>query len=306
MRVVFMGTPDFAVPSLARLLECGHEVPAVFTQPDKPAGRGHKLTPPPVKKLAAAQGLTVYQPDTLRDEQVQKMLRDLAPDVIAVVAYGKLLPPQVLEIPRLGCVNVHGSLLPKYRGAAPIQWSVLNGDSEAGVTTMYMAQGLDCGDMILKEPVALGKEETAGELYERLAPIGADLLIKTLDLLEKGCAPREKQDDALSSTAPMLTKQMARLDFTQNAEKLIRLINGMNPWPVAHTLLDGNLLKVYRARPADGHGAPGEVLAAKGFVAACGQGALELLEIQAQGSKRMAAADYLRGHPVKPGTKLGE
>lgn len=306
MRVVFMGTPDFAVPSLARLLECGHEVPAVFTQPDKPAGRGHKLTPPPVKKLAAAQGLTVYQPDTLRDEQVQKMLRDLAPDVIAVVAYGKLLPPQVLEIPRLGCVNVHGSLLPKYRGAAPIQWSVLNGDSEAGVTTMYMAQGLDCGDMILKESVALGKEETSGELYERLAPIGADLLIKTLDLLEKGNAPREKQDDALSSTAPMLTKQMARLDFTQSAEQLIRLINGMNPWPVAHTLLDGNLLKVYRARPADGHGAPGEVLAAKGFAAACGQGALELLEIQAQGSKRMAAADYLRGHPVKPGTKLGE
>lgn len=306
MRVVFMGTPDFAVPSLARLLECGHEVPAVFTQPDKPAGRGHKLTPPPVKKLAAAQGLTVYQPDTLRDEQVQKMLRDLAPDVIAVVAYGKLLPPQVLEIPRLGCVNVHGSLLPKYRGAAPIQWSVLNGDSEAGVTTMYMAQGLDCGDMILKESVALGKEETSGELYERLAPIGADLLIKTLDLLEKGNAPREKQDDALSSTAPMLTKQMARLDFTQSAEQLTRLINGMNPWPVAHTLLDGNLLKVYRARPAEGRGAPGEVLAAKGFAAACGQGALELLEIQAQGSKRMAAADYLRGHPVKPGTKLGE
>lgn len=306
MRVVFMGTPDFAVPSLARLLECGHEVPAVFTQPDKPAGRGHKLTPPPVKKLAAAQNLTVYQPDTLHDAQVQSMLRDLAPDVIAVVAYGKLLPPQVLEIPRLGCVNVHGSLLPKYRGAAPIQWSVLNGDSEAGVTTMYMAQGLDCGDMILKESVALGKEETAGELYERLAPIGADLLIKTLELLEKGNAPREKQDDALSSTAPMLTKQMARLDFTQSAEQLTRLINGMNPWPVAHTLLDGNLLKVYRARPVDGRGAPGETLAAKGFVAACGQGALELLEIQAHGGKRMAAADYLRGHPVKPGTKLGE
>ncbi|WP_283117665.1 methionyl-tRNA formyltransferase [Anaerotruncus colihominis] len=306
MRIVFMGTPEFAVPCLSRLISDGHTVAGVFTQPDKPQGRGYKLMPPPVKVCALENGLPVYQPAKMRDGQALAILKELSPELIVVVAYGKILPPDILNLPPLGCVNVHGSLLPKYRGAAPIQWSVLNGDQTAGVTTMYMAEGLDTGDMILTRETPLGPDETSGELYERLAGLGAQALSETVRLIGEGRAPRVPQDGALATHAPMLTKELARIDWTKPAAEVHNLIRGMNPWPVAHTSLDGRPLKVYRSRLApDGTGAPGTLAKSGGFVVACGQGAVELLEIQEAGKKRMAAADYLRGHPDAAGKTLG-
>lgn len=306
MRIVFMGTPDFAVPCLARLIADGHEIAGVFTQPDKPKGRGYKLAPPPVKELALAHNLPVFQPEKMRDGTALAMLQGLAPALLVVVAYGKILPKEILDLPSYGCVNVHGSLLPNYRGAAPIQWSVLNGDALAGVTTMYMAEGLDTGDMILARSTPIGENETSGELYERLAEIGAESLSETVARIAEGNAPRTPQDDALSCYAPMLTKELAKIDFKKSAREVHNLIRGMNPWPIAHTVMDGKLLKVYRAVLASGSGVPGTVLEDKKLVVACGEGAVELLEIQTEGSKRMLAVDYLRGHPVARGTKLGE
>ena len=306
MRIVFMGTPDFAVPCLERLLADGHQVAGVFTQPDKPKGRGHHLQPPPVKELALARGLPVYQPATLRDGQALETLRALAPQLAVVVAYGKILPPALLAVPPLGCINVHGSLLPRWRGAAPIQWSVLSGDRQAGVTTMYLAEGMDTGDMILRRSTPVGPQETSGQLYERLAELGAQLLGETVELIAQGKAPRTPQQEEEATYAPMLTKELAAIDFMKPAAQVHNLVRGMNPWPVAHTLLEGQPLKVYAARLAEGSGAPGQVLESRGrLVVACGQGAVELLELQAQGKKRMAAADYLRGHPLAPGTVLG-
>lgn len=306
MRIVFMGTPDFAVPSLQRLLDDGYEIAGVFTQPDKPKGRGYKLAPPPVKELALQHQLPVFQPEKMKDGTALGILQELAPELIVVVAFGRLLPKEILELPRYGCVNVHGSLLPKYRGAAPVQWSVLNGDQTAGVTTMYMAEGLDTGDMILSRSVEVGPDETSGELYARLADLGADALSETVRLIAKGEAPRTPQDDTASCYAPMLTKELARIDFTKSAAEVLNLVRGMNPWPVAHTLLGGKLLKVYRARIVDGSGALGCVVDSHRLIVACSNGAVELLEIQAEGSKRMLAADYLRGHPVAAGSFLGE
>lgn len=305
MRIVFMGTPDFAVPCLSRLLDDGHTIAGVFTQPDKPQGRGYKLMPPPVKVRALESGLPVYQPAKMRDGQALAILKELSPELVVVVAYGKILPSDILALPPLGCVNVHGSLLPKYRGAAPIQWSVLNGDRTAGVTTMYMAEGLDTGDMILTRETPLGPDETSGELYERLATLGADALSETVRLIGEGRAPRVPQDDALASHAPMLTKELARIDWTKPASEVHNLIRGMNPWPIAHTSLCGRPLKIYRSRLVSGAGAPGALIGGSGFVVACGQGAVELLEIQEAGKKRMAAADYLRGHPDAAGKTLG-
>ncbi|MEM1484961.1 methionyl-tRNA formyltransferase [Oscillospiraceae bacterium PP1C4] len=306
MRIVFMGTPDFAVPCLERLIEDGHELAGVFTQPDKPKGRGYKLAPPPVKELALRHDLPVYQPAKMRDGQALAVLQELAPELLVVVAYGKILPKEILDLPKLGCVNVHGSLLPKYRGAAPIQWSVLNGDELAGVTTMYMAEGLDTGDMILPRSTTIGKDETSGELYERLAVIGAQALSETVTLIAQGKAPRIPQDDALSCYAPMLDKALAKIDFTKPAQQVHNLIRGMSPWPVAHTVMDGKMLKIHKARLASGGGEAGVVLDDEKWIVACGEGAIELLEIQTEGNRRMAAADYLRGHPVAKGTKLGD
>ena len=306
MRIVFMGTPGFAVPCLARLLDDGHEVAGVFTQPDKPRGRGYKLMPPPVKELALERGLPVYQPAKMRDGEALSILRELSPELIVVVAYGKILPKEILELPKYGCVNVHGSLLPRWRGAAPIQWSVIAGDAEGGVTTMYMAEGLDTGDMILRRATPIGPDETSDELYERLAALGAQALSETVTLIAVGRAPREPQDDAASCYAPMLSKELAEIDFSKSAREVHNLVRGMNSWPVAHTTLGGKLLKVYRTRAAQGKGAPGELLGGKSFTVACGEGAVELVEIQAEGGRRMNAADYLRGHPVAAGTRLGE
>ena len=307
MRIVFMGTPDFAVPSLQALLDAGHEVCAVYTQPDKPQGRKQILTAPPVKILAQQQGIPVYQPQTLKDETEQARLRALAPEAIIVVAYGKLLPKAVLDIPPRGCINVHGSLLPRWRGAAPIQWAVIAGDEKAGVTTMQLAEGLDTGDMLLTYETAVGARETAGELFDRLAQAGANLLVETLEKLDR-ITPRP-QDDSQSCYAHMLDKAMAVIDWTKSAREIDCLVRGLNPWPVALTTLAGARLKIYAAEPAEGSGKPGEVLESepkKGLVVACGSGALALHEVQLVGGKRMQSADFLRGHAVPKGSILGE
>ncbi|MCI8649896.1 MAG: methionyl-tRNA formyltransferase [Anaerotruncus sp.] len=306
MRIVFMGTPDFAVPSLARLLADGQEIVGVFTQPDKPKGRGYQLAPPPVKELALKHGLEVFQPAKMRDGEALAILKQLAPDLIIVVAYGKILPKEILELPQYGCINVHGSLLPKYRGAAPIQWSVLNGDAVAGVTTMYMAQGLDTGDMILSKQTPIGADETSGELFERLSQLGAQLLAETVALVAQGSAPRVAQQEQDASYAPMLAKEQAAVDWNRSAVQVHNLVRGMNPWPVAYTMLDGKRLRIYRVKPVEANGEAGVVLeGGKRLVVACGTAAVEILELQADGSKRMQAVDYLRGHPVAAGIKLG-
>ena len=300
-----MGTPDFAVPSLAALIEAGHDVCAVYTQPDKPQGRKQILTAPPVKTLALEHNIPVFQPNTLKKEDEQARLRALAPEVIIVVAYGKLLPKAVLDIPPRGCINVHGSLLPRWRGAAPIQWAVIAGDEKAGVTTMQMAEGLDTGDMLLTYETKVGEKETAGELFDRLAQAGAELLTETLVQLND-IIPRH-QDDAQSCYAHMLDKQMAVIDWSKSAHEIDCLIRGLNPWPIALTSLAGERLKVFAAEPVSGKGAPGAVLEAdpkKGLTVACGEGALKLTEIQLVGGKRMKATDFLRGHAVEAGTKL--
>lgn len=307
MRIVFMGTPDFAVPSLQALIDAGHDVCAVYTQPDKPQGRKQILTAPPVKTLALEHDIPVFQPNTLKNEDEQARLRELAPEVIIVVAYGKLLPKAVLDIPPHGCINVHGSLLPRWRGAAPIQWAVIAGDEMAGVTTMQMAEGLDTGDMLLTYETKVGEKETAGELFDRLAQSGAELLTQTLVKLDE-ITPRP-QDDAQSCYAHMLDKQMAVIDWSKSAHEIDCLIRGLNPWPIALTMLSGERLKVFAAEKANGRGEPGTVLEAdpkKGLTVACGEGALGLTEIQLVGGKRMKATDFLRGHAIEVGTKLGD
>ena len=307
MRIVFMGTPDFAVPSLQALIDAGHDVCAVYTQPDKPQGRKQILTAPPVKTLALEHDIPVFQPNTLKNEDEQARLRELAPEVIIVVAYGKLLPKAVLDIPPHGCINVHGSLLPRWRGAAPIQWAVIAGDEMAGVTTMQMAEGLDTGDMLLTYETKIGEKETAGELFDRLAQSGAELLTQTLVKLDE-ITPRP-QDDAQSCYAHMLDKQMAVIDWSKSAHEIDCLIRGLNPWPIALTTLSGERLKVFAAEKAAGNGEPGTVLEAdpkKGLTVACGEGALKLIEIQLVGGKRMKATDFLRGHSLEVGVKLGE
>ena len=304
MRVVFMGTPDFAAESLRAVLDAGHEVSGVFTQPDRPKGRGMKLTPCETKQLALERGLTVYQPDSVRTEEALELMRSLAPDVLCVVAYGKILPDAMLAIPRLGAVNVHGSLLPKYRGAAPIQWSVLNGDEYAGVTTMYLAHDMDAGDIIYREATPVGEYETAGELFDRLAAMGARLLVKTLAAMEAGSAPREAQNHAEATYVGQLDKSICPIDWEAGPREIVKHICGLNPWPVATMELNGETLKVYAARYTDTvtGKAPGSVVSAgkAGLEIACGGGkSVMITELQAPGKKRMSAHDWLDGHPVE-------
>ena len=309
MRIVFMGTPEFAVPSLTALFEAGHEIVAVFTQPDKPVGRKQILTPPAVKVEAQRLGLPVYQPETFKNRACEPLLRELAPELIVVVAYGKILPRHVLTLPVHGCLNLHGSRLPKYRGAAPIQWSIINGDAQSGVTTMYLASGVDTGDMILSAATPIGEYETYGELHDRLAVLGAPLLVETVRRIEQGSAPRTPQDEAQASYAPMLDKTISRLDFSKPARQLSKLICGTNPWPVANTLYEGKLLKVYAALVGGpSTAAPGfAVQHADGICVACGdETSLLLTEVQLEGGKRMGAAQFLAGHPMKEPVLLGE
>lgn len=306
MKIVFMGTPDFAVPSLARILEDGHEVVGVFTQPDKPRGRKMVLTPPPVKVLAQEHGLSVYQPSTLRDGEALETLRQLQPDVIIVVAYGKILPREILTLPPHGCINVHGSLLPRWRGAAPIQWAVIAGDQEAGVATMQMEEGLDTGPVLLTARTEIGARETAGEMFDRLAKMGADVLSRTLAQLD--ALTPVPQDDSGACYASMLDKKIAVIDWSKTAREIDCLIRGLCPWPVAQTTLHGETLKIHTAHPVDGSGRPGEVLKAdakEGLVVACGEGAICVDVLQAAQGKKMSAGDYLRGHMIEKGTFLG-
>lgn len=305
MRIVFMGTPEFAVPSLQALLDEGYDVAAVFTQPDKPKGRGYQLAAPPVKVLAQECGIPVYQPVKMRDGTVAAQLRELAPDLIVVVAYGRILPKEILEIPPMGCINVHGSLLPKYRGAGPIQWAVINGETETGVTTMYMGEGLDTGDMLLKEVMPIGPAETSDELHDRMMVVGASCLKETVKGLLAGALTPVPQKDEDATFAPLLDKKLARLDFTQSAQTLHNLVRGLYSWPMATTMLDGKLLKIHRAQVAEGYqGEPGMVLADDRFIVGCGQGALELLEVQLAGAKRMPAAEFMRGRRINIGSRV--
>lgn len=305
MRVIFMGTPDFAVPSLQTLLDRKDDVCAVFTQPDKPKGRGHKLQAPPVKLLAEQKGIPVYQPATLKNEEVQELIRSFAPDLIVVAAYGKLLPKVVLDTPKLGCINVHGSLLPKYRGAAPIQWAVLNGDPVSGVTTMYMAEGMDTGDILLKAETPIGPEETAGELFDRLMVLGAGLLGQTLERLEQGTLQRLPQNEEEATHAPMLSKELSRLDWRCSAKELHDRIRGLNPWPCACAVLEGSRLKLLASRVREGTGEPGTLATTEeGLLVYCGQGALLLTELQTEQGKRMTGKDYLLGHPLQRGARF--
>ncbi len=299
MRVIFMGTPDFAVPSLLSLLEEGHEVCAVFTQPDKPRGRGHRLTPSPVKELALERGLPVFQPATLKDEGVQGEIARLGADVIVVVAYGKILPQAVLDMPRLGCVNVHGSLLPKYRGAAPIQWAVLKGEKMTGVTTMFMNAGMDTGDILLCRETPIGPEETAGELFDRLKDMGAELLIETLEGLKKGELTPQPQNEAEATLAPMLKKEMSQIDWSCPAGEVHDWIRGLTPWPGAVCHVNGRRLKLLSSQVTEGEGEPGTACCIEGeLVIFCGQGALRVTGLQSPEGKRMTGKNYLLGHPL--------
>lgn len=310
MKIVFFGTPDFAAASLKRLIQDGHEVLAAFTRPDMPKGRGYKMVPPPVKEVAMEHGIPVFQPTKLKNGEVARQLREMGPEIVVVVAYGRILPRAILDVPPLGCVNVHGSLLPAYRGSAPIQWTVLNGEKEAGVTTMYMEEGLDCGDMILKRSVPVGENETSEELYHRLEALGAECLSETMVLFAGGKkAPAVPQDDSKSSLAPMLEKAMGRLDFTKTAQEVHNWIRGMNSWPSAFTKYNGKLLKIHRSIIEQQEGVlgkPGEVIDPENFVVACGKGAVRLKEVQLEGAKRLDAKTFPRGKALTKGEVLGE
>lgn len=294
-----MGTPDFAVVSLENLINTGkHQIEGVFTQPDKPKGRGYTVTFSPVKDCAISHNIPVYQPETLKDGKAFEIIKELKPDVIVVAAYGKILPKEILDFPKYGCVNVHGSLLPKYRGAAPIQWSVLNGEKETGVTTMYMSEGLDTGDMLLKESTEIGENETAGHLFDRISEMGAELICKTLDALEKGEITPVKQDDALSSYSPMLSKKICPIDWSKSAKEVHNKIRGLNPWPVATAIFGGKRVKIYSSLLRDKKGKAGAVICTKPLTVACGEGAVEILELQMEGKKRMNSEDFTRGYRI--------
>lgn len=312
MNIVFMGTPDFAVPCLQALIDNGENVQAVFTQPDKPKGRGYKMLPPPVKSLALTYNIPVYQPLSLKKgedaENALNILKELSPDLIIVVAYGKILPKEILELPKYYCINVHASLLPRYRGAAPIQWCVLNGEKETGVTTMLMAEGLDTGDMLLKESVAIGDDETASELHDRLSAVGAELLIKTISAIKVGTITREKQEDSLSNYASMITKDMCPIDFSLPAQQIHNKIRGLSASPCAATMLNGKRLKIFKSTMSDKKKydlAAGTVVNEKDFTVVCGDGyTVTFTEVQSEGGKRMKVSDFLRGNHIEKGICL--
>ena len=309
MKIVFMGTPDFAVPCLRTLAESAHEVAAVFTQPDKPKGRGYKLIPTPVKAAAAEYDIPVYQPLSLRKgedaEESMRVLREIAPDLIVVTAYGQILPKEILELPKYGCINIHASLLPKYRGAAPINWVLLNGEKETGVTSMQMSEGLDTGDMLIKKATPIGENETCEELYARLSAMGGEVLAETIDALEKGSLSPEVQDDSLSCYSPMIRKEMSALDFSKTAAEVHNTIRGVTGF----TMLEGKRLKVFASRIAEGSfdsAENGSVVDTKRFAVKCGDGrAVIFNEVQPEGKKRMKTEDFLRGRKLTEGELLG-
>lgn len=306
MKVIFMGTPEFSVGTLEALIKAGHEIALVVTQPDKPRGRGKTINFCAVKEAALNYDLPIYQPKKIREKECVEYLRNLEADIIVVVAFGQLLPKEILEMPPFGCVNVHASLLPKYRGAAPIQWAVIEGEKETGVTTMKMDEGLDTGDMIMKTVVPIEKEETAGTLFEKLSIEGAKLCVKTLEALENKTAVFEKQKDEDSTYAKMIDKQMGKIQWTDSAVVIERLIRGLNPWPSAYTSLHGKTLKIWKAKVNEKEGIPGEVLevSKESLIVGTGKGALAIEELQLEGKKRMKIDAFLRGVTIEKGTKL--
>jgi len=309
MRVVFMGTPDFAAGTLVKIIESGHEVVGVFTQPDKPKGRGKEISMSAVKQKALELDLPVFQPEKIRKPEVIEEIRQLKSEVIVVVAFGQILPKELLEIPPYGSVNVHASLLPAYRGAAPIQWAVIDGLKKTGVTTMAMDAGLDTGDILMQKELVLDKKETGGTLFDRLSVIGADLLVETLTALEDGTATRRKQEDELSNYAQRLDKALGEIDFRKSAENIERLIRGLNPWPSAYTHIDGKTLKIWDADVVEEEyvGTAGTIVDINktSFVVKCGEKALKINEVQLEGKKRMTTDAFLRGNELTNGTIIG-
>ncbi|HWT27803.1 MAG TPA: methionyl-tRNA formyltransferase [Mobilitalea sp.] len=309
MKILFMGTPDFAATILKKMIQSGHEVIGVVTQPDKQKGRGNAISFPPVKVLALENNLEVYQPVKAREAGFVQMVREMAPEVIVVAAFGQILPKDLLDIPPYGCINVHGSLLPKYRGAAPIQYSIINGEEETGITIMYMDVHIDTGDMILQDKIPITPEETGGSLHDKLAVLGADLLIEALKQIEDGTASREKQDDSKATYVKVIDKDMGNVDFTKSAVEIEHLIRGLNPWPSAFTMIDGKTLKLWRAavEPTDRKAEPGVVIEVRkdSLAVMTGDGLLIIKELQLEGKKRMTADAFLRGYQITAGTKLG-
>lgn len=306
MKIVYMGTPDFAVYGLKAIVEAGHEVAAVITQPDKAKGRSKALVPTPVKKQAMEYDIPVYQPEKVREDNVVDMLKKIAPEVIVVAAYGQILPESILSIPPYGCINIHASLLPKYRGAAPIEWSIIDGEKTTGVTIMYMEKGLDTGDMIEKTEVDIENTDTGASLHDKLAAAGAKLIISTLKAVENGTATRTKQDDEKSCYAKMLSREMGNIDFSCDASYIERLIRGLNPWPCAYTVFDGKNLKIFRADVVEKTGNPGEIIEVtrKTFTVACGKDALIIRNLQPEGKKPMDTAAFLNGNKIEPGMRF--
>lgn len=310
MRIIFMGTPDFAVPCLEALINSEDTAVGVFTQPDKPKGRGYELTPPPVKVCAAANNIPVFQPASMRNGEALNIINSLNADLIIVVAFGKILPEEILKSVRYGCINIHASLLPKLRGAAPIQWSIINGESETGVTSMQMDVGLDTGDMLIKKSVKITEDMTAGELHDILSILGAEVLTETISALKSNSLQPKKQDDSLSNYASMLSKEICPVDFNMSAAEVHNKIRGLSPWPVATTTVNGKKIKIHKSKLMKDNvsGKPGELCESeKSLVVACGDGrGIEILELQAEGKKKMSVSDYLRGNKIQKGIILGE
>jgi methionyl-tRNA formyltransferase len=312
LRVVFMGTPEFACPSLQKLIDRGEDVIAVVTQPDKPKGRGQKMAPPPVKELAEKNGIPVLQPAKVRAPEFIEIIKGMNPDVIVVVAFGQILPKALLDIPKFGCINLHASLLPRYRGAAPLNWCIINGETETGVTTMLMDEGLDTGAMLLKKTTPIDPDEDTRSLHDRLSVLGAETLSETLDLLTAGRLNPEKQDDSSSCYAPMLKKEHGRIDWNRDAATIKNMVRGMSPWPGAYTWLDGKLVKIWKVRVETGRdrdaATPGSVLRAdrEGIEVACTDGLIIIEELQLEGRKRLSAGDFLAGCKITPGIILGD
>lgn len=311
MKIVFMGTPEFALPCLDILVNNGYSVVGVVTQPDKPKGRGHKLTPPPVKEYAMKKGIPVFQPSSLKDGSFDDTLKSLSPECIVVVAYGKILPKSILDYPVYGCINVHASLLPKYRGAGPIQWSIINGEKETGITTMYMDEGMDTGDMILKKRTIIDENETAGDLHDRLSLLGAEALLETLQCIQDGSMLREPQDHSKASYAPMLSKKIGCIDWNKGAVEIKNLVRGVNPWPVAYTQYNNKRLKIWSVDIGEScdSGMPGMIMQyidKQGLMVRTGdKGSIIIKEVQYEGGKRMSMEEYLRGHKMNIGELLG-
>ena len=301
MRIVFMGTPDIAATCLEKILADGFEVVGVYTQPDRPKGRRMKTAQSPVKQIALRENIPVFQPENFRQPETVEQLRALEPDLCAVVAYGRILPQSVLDVPKKGCINIHASILPKYRGSAPYQWAVLNGEKETGVTAMYLCREMDAGDIIDVSRTPIEENETAGQLLDRLAVLGADLLSKTLARFRDGEVTAESQDSAQATYAPILDKSMSPIDWSKTARQIHDHVRGMHPWPVATMELRGKTFKVHETRVVEGSGSPGQILGLTktGLRIACGEGAVEIRSLQAEGGKRMAAPDYFRGHPLE-------